>query len=144
MPKKRKEKVVVVLDDGTRFRGVVEEFRPERATLQLKELDWGGQLVQIHDVDARKVAAIFFVHDLGLIGDSPARSAETAAPDAVRKPENLRRVTFRWGEKVEAYVEVVDSRKRWMYLYPREGTDRSENIDRIFATSIGVADMQPL
>lgn len=142
MAKKRKEKVVVVLDDGTRFRGVVENFRPERATLALKELDWGGQLVQIHDIDQRKVAAIFFVRDLGLIGDSGGSSK--GVPEEVRESGDLRRVTFKWGEKVEAWVDVIDAGKRWMYLYPTEGSDRSENIDRIYATGSAVADLQPL
>ncbi|HUP19318.1 MAG TPA: hypothetical protein VM778_05115 [Gemmatimonadota bacterium] len=140
-----RQRVVVVFDDGTRLKGLVDGFRPERARFVLREVDLGGQVVRTHDVDVHQVLAAFFVHDLALWQDSPVQAPprrdrrEPAVP-----PGRPVRVTFVWGETLEGRVVDRDARRRWLVIEPVGESERSANIDRIFVTRRAIAAMRAL
>ena len=58
---------VVVMGDGRRFAGLASNFHPGGASLRLREVDRGGSMVEIHDLDMYEVHAIFFVRELALM-----------------------------------------------------------------------------
>lgn len=142
----QKEKVILVFDDDTRIKGIVEGFRPDRARFPLKEVDIGGQIVRIHDVDTYRVMAAFFVHDLALWRDEPVRVGrlKRARDEQPRRPARKVRVTFVWGEKMVARVEGYGPRKPWFLLYPSGTSGRAANIDRVFVTRQAIAAMEPV
>lgn len=138
----RGSKVVLVLDDGSRLRGVMEGFRPERPRLVLKELDETGRLHQIRDVDSRKVAAAFFVRDLRTGRIRRAEPGPRESVEDLPRAEEIHRITFLWGEKLPVRIEAVDRERRWMFVYPDESSDRSDNIDRIFVTTGAITEIR--
>jgi len=140
-----KQKVVVVFDDGTRLKGLVDGFRPERARFVLREVDLGGQVVRTHDVDVHQVLAAFFVHDLALWQDSPIQpSARRDRREPSAPAGRPVRVTFVWGETLEGKVVAQDARRRWLVIEPLGESERSANLDRIFVTRRAIAAMAQL
>lgn len=144
MRKPDRQKVVVVLDDGSRLKGLVDGFRPERARFVLREVDLGGQVVRTHDVDVHQVLAAFFVHDLALWQDQPVRPARRDRRDPEAPTGRPVRVTFVWGETLEGKVMAQDARRRWLLIEPLGGSGRSANLDRIFVTRRAIAAMASL
>lgn len=143
----RGEKVVLVFDDDSRLKGIVEDFRPERSRLALKEVDRGGHIRQIHDVDMGHVMAAFFVRDLAIWQDKPVPVSEIQRSDesgTAGDPGQPVRVTFIWGETLEAHVQDSDPRRRWFFLRPRETSGRAANVERVFVTRRAVAAMEPI
>ena len=89
----REDKVVLVLDDDTRLKGVVDRFDPTRARLDLREVDLTGHQVQRHDVDMKEVLVAFVVRDLAVWRSQPLSEEDIPAgedPAPVESGEAVR------------------------------------------------------
>jgi small nuclear ribonucleoprotein (snRNP)-like protein len=141
------DKVVVVLDDDTRLKGIVERFDPNRARFNLREVDITGHQVERHDVDMKEVLVAFVVRDLAMWRSSPLSRedlpppAEGATP-AMESGEAVR-VTLRWGETMEGLIPDHDPRRPWFWFYPFASSNRAGNVERVYLTRRGVGRMEP-
>jgi hypothetical protein len=146
-PATREDKVVLVLDDDTRLKGVVDRFDPNRARFDLREVDLTGHQIERHDVDMKEVLVAFIVRDLAVWRSNPL-SAEDLPPlseDAVPPMESgdAVRVTLRWGETMEGVIPDHDPRRPWFWFYPFTGSSRAGNVERVYLTRRGVGRMEP-
>lgn len=123
---------VIRMGDGTRFAGLVSNFHPGRATLRLKEIDRGGSMVEIHDLDMYEVHAIFFVRELGLM-----RSHRKPDPqEPALRPGAQVRVLFEWGESMEGVIDAPIGRRPGFFLKP---TTRTGNLIAVYVSRQAVA-----
>ena len=128
---------VVRMGDGTRYAGLISNFHPGGATLRLKEIDRGGSMVEIHDLDMYEVHAIFFVRELGLM-----RSHRKADPeDTIVPPGSQVRVLFEWGEAMEGVIDAPIGRRQGFFLKP---TLRTGNLIAVYVARQAVARVEPL
>ncbi|HUP00668.1 MAG TPA: hypothetical protein VM737_04000 [Gemmatimonadota bacterium] len=133
--------VVVVLSDGTRHKGVADAFDGAKAFLRLREVDIGGQLLEIHEIDMHEVLAVFFVRDLAvhrthrLLNPTPAPQPGT---DGARI-----RVQFVWGEILEGVVRDK-FQGRGFYLIPQGASARAKNIVEAYISRSAVAKLESL
>lgn len=126
------EKVVLVLEDGSRVKGVTTRFQPGVCrTIRIRETDPAGRLVETHDIPARSVLAAFFVHDL-----ARWRSHRKGSPRRVFEPSSgsgdqgrLVVLTMLWNERLTGAIRPVGDDQRWFEFLPID-TERSSNIRR--------------
>jgi hypothetical protein len=105
---------VVVMGDGRRFAGLASNFHPGGASLRLREVDRGGSMVEIHDIDMYEVHAIFFVRELGLM-----RSHRRADPEEPPRPVGpVVQVQFVWGEMMEGVMDGPLRTRPGFFLKP--------------------------
>jgi hypothetical protein len=105
---------VVVMGDGRRFAGLASNFHPGGASLRLREVDRGGSMVEIHDLDMYEVHAIFFVRELGLM-----RSHRKADPEEPARPDGpIVQVQFVWGEMMEGALDGPLGTRAGFFLKP--------------------------
>ena len=125
------------MGDGRRFAGLASNFHPGGATLRLREVDRGGSMVEIHDLDMYEVHAIFFVRELGLM-----RSHRRADPDRPLQPDGpVVQVQFVWGEIMEGVMDGPLRTRPGFFLKPvaRTGNLISVYISRQAVVRIGAA-----
>ncbi|MGH7571361.1 MAG: DUF6982 domain-containing protein [Gemmatimonadota bacterium] len=123
---------IVRMGDGTRYAGLVSNFHPGGATLRLKEIDRGGSMVEIHDLDMYEVHAIFFVRELGLM-----RSHRKVEPTSVTVQQgSVVRIQFEWGEVMEGVIDGPIGRRPGFFLKP---TIRTGNLVAIYVSRQAVA-----
>lgn len=126
------EKVVLVLEDGSRVKGVTTRFQPGIArTIRIRETDPAGSLVETHDIPAGSILAAFFVHDLARWRShrkgSPRRVCESSSGNGDRR--RLVVLTMLWNERLTGTIRPVSDDERWFELLPVD-TERSSNIRR--------------
>lgn len=127
---------IVRMGNGTRYAGLVSNFHPGGATLRLKEIDRGGSMIEIHDLDMYEVHAIFFVRELGLM-----RSHRKSDPKKEPAPRgSLVRVQFEWGEVMEGVMDAPLGRRTGFFLKP---TIRTGNLIAIYISRQAVARIEP-
>ncbi len=126
---------IVRMGNGTRYAGLVSNFHPGGATLRLKEIDRGGSMVEIHDLDMYEVHAIFFVRELGLM-----RSHRKSDPEGGAVPRGtLVRVQFEWGEVMEGVMDAPLGKRPGFFLKP---TLRTGNLIAIYVSRQAVAKVE--
>lgn len=126
---------VVVMGDGRRYAGLASNFHPSGASLRLREVDRGGSMVEIHDLDMYEVHAIFFVHELGL-----TRSHRRADPEEPPRPDGpVVQVQFVWGEMMEGVMDGPLRTRQGFFLKPivRTGNLISVYVSRQAVLRIG-------
>ncbi|HKY61134.1 MAG TPA: hypothetical protein VJP59_08995 [Gemmatimonadota bacterium] len=105
---------VVVMGDGRRFAGLASNFHLGGASLRLREVDRGGSMVEIHDLDMYEVHAIFFVRELGLM-----RSHRKADPEDPPRPDGpVVQIQFVWGETMEGVLDGPVGTRPGFFLKP--------------------------
>ncbi len=105
---------VVVMGDGRRYAGLASNFHPGGASLRLREVDRGGSMVEIHDLDMYEVHAIFFVRELGL-----TRSHRKVDPEEPPRPDGpVVQVQFVWGEMMEGVMDGAPRMRHGFFLKP--------------------------
>ena len=123
----------MLLNNGTRCKGITGSFDPKNRTLLVKEIDVGGRLVAIHDLDMRTVHTVFFVHDLALMRTSrqESQSAQRVPP---KLPQNgtMLRVTFLSGEVIEGMSDDYQPRAKTFFLFPTGPLNRAYNIKKVY------------
>lgn len=146
-PATREDKVVLVLDDDTRLKGVVDRFDPQRARIDLREVDLTGHQVERHDVDMKEVLVAFIVRDLAVWRSKPLTEEDVpAAPEGAApamESGDAVRVTLRWGETMEGVIPDHDPRRPWFWFYPFVDSSRAGNVERVYITRRGVGRMEP-
>ena len=127
------EKVVVLLNNGTRCKGTIDSFDPKNRTLLVKETGIGGSVVAIRDLDMRAVHTIFFVHDLALMRTRRLTS-QTAQRVPPKLPQNGRmlRVTFLSGEVIDGMSYDYEPSAEDFFLSPNGPLNRAYNIERVY------------
>jgi hypothetical protein len=142
------DKVVLVLDDDTRLKGVVDRFDPGRARFDLREVDLTGHQVQRHDVDMKEVLVAFIVRDLAVWRSQPLSEADLPPSEDDEPPPKgsaeAVRVTLRWGETMEGVIPDHDPRRPWFWFYPFAASSRAGNVERVYLTRRGVGRMEPV
>ena len=141
----KEDKVVLVLDDDTRLKGVVDRFDPNRARIDLREVDLTGHQVQRHDVDMKEVLVAFVVRDLAVWRSQPLSEEDilpTDDPVPMESGEAVR-VTLRWGETMEGVIPDHDPRRPWFWFFPFASSSRAGNVERVYLTRRGVGRMEP-
>ena len=146
-PAIREDKVVLVLDDDSRLKGIVDRFDPERARIDLREVDLTGHQVERHDVDMKEVLVAFIVRDLAVWRSKPLTEEDLPPPPEGAAPAmesgDAVRVTLRWGETMEGVIPDHDPRRPWFWFYPFVDSSRSGNVERVYITRRGVGRMEP-
>ena len=125
------------MGDGRRFAGLASNFHPGGASLRLREVDRGGSMVEIHDLDMYEVHAIFFVRELGLM-----RSHRRADPEERSRPEGpVVQVQFVWGEMMEGVMDGPLKTRAGFFLKPiaRTGNLLSVYVSRQAVVRIAAA-----
>lgn len=137
--------LVVRMADGTRRKGVTNGFNPEKATLHLKEIDVGGNVVTIHDLDMQNVHAVFFVRDLAIVRTSRHTSRDAPfTPPTLRPEGKVMRVTFIWGEVLDGMAYDYQPGATGFYLFPMGPLNRAFNIERVYVTRKATARVEVL
>jgi small nuclear ribonucleoprotein (snRNP)-like protein len=141
------DKVVLVLDDDTRLKGIVDRFDPNRSRIDLREVDLTGHQVERHDVDMKEILVAFVVRDLAVWRSKPL-TEEDLPPEPEQEPPPMEsgdavRVTLRWGETMEGVIPDHDPRRPWFWFYPFTASSRSGNVERVYITRRGVGRMEP-
>jgi hypothetical protein len=141
----REEKVVLVLDDDTRLKGIVDRFDPSRARLDLREVDLTGHQVQRHDVDMKEVLVAFLVRDLAVWRSQPLTEEDVPPAGGTASVESGEavRVTLRWGETMEGVIPDHDPRRPWFWFFPFASSSRAGNVERVYLTRRGIGRMEP-
>lgn len=137
--------VVVVLSDGTRHKGMIDGFRPEKTSLRLQEVDHGGSMIEIHDIDMFDVQAVFFVRSLSLF--RTYRLDEQVAPAAAspHKVQGTRlRVQFVWGEILDGVAYGSLKGRTGFFLFPSGSLGRASNIERVYVSRRAVTKIERL
>ncbi len=123
---------VIRMGDGRRYAGLVSNFHPGGATLRLKEIDRGGSMVEIHDLDMYEVHAIFFVRELGLM-----RSHRKSDPQEPAGPSGtVVRIQFEWGEIMEGMIDGPLGRRPGFFLKP---ITRTSNLIAVYVSRQAIA-----
>lgn len=134
-----RQPVVVVLGDGSRRKGIIDGFHPTRVRLRMQEVDLGGNMLEIHDLDMHDILAIFFVRDLAV--HRTHRFVNRASPSPERPDSaGLRlRIKFVWGEVFEG-VLYDQPQGRWggLTVYPVSAVGRAYNILRAYVTRAAI------
>ncbi len=140
------DKVVVVLDDETRLKGIVQGFDPRQSRFNLREVDITGHQVELHDVDMGAVVVAFFVHDLAVWRSAPLEEEDLPdrSPPASGESGDAIRVTLPWGETLEGIASDLDARRPWFFLVPFEESSRAGNIERVYLTRRAVVRMEAI
>lgn len=102
------------MGDGRRFAGLASNFHPGGASLRLREVDRGGSMVEIHDLDMYEVHAIFFVRELGLMRSHRRQDPET--PPAPNGP--VVQIQFVWGETMQGVMDSPLHARAGFFLKP--------------------------
>lgn len=136
---------MVVLSDGTRHKGMIDGFRPDRTSLRLQEVDHGGSMIEIHDIDMFDVQAVFFVRSLSLFRSY--RLDEEVAP-AAPSPHDASgtrlRVQFVWGEVLDGVTYGPVKGRTGFFLYPSGSLGRASNIERVYVSRRAVTKIERL
>ena len=144
----REDKVVLVLDDDTRLKGIVDRFDPGRSRLDLREVDITGHQVERHDVDMQEVLVAFVVRDLAVWRSKPLSEEDLPPVGEEASPSTISgdpvRVTLRWGETMEGVIPDHDPRRPWFWFYPFAESSRAGNVERVYITRRGVGRMEPI
>jgi hypothetical protein len=123
----------VLLSNGTRCKGIIDSFDPKNRTLLVKEIDVGGSMVAVHDLDMQSVHVVFFVHDLALM--RTRRLEDENAPKVSPKPRQkgkMLRVTFLWGQVIEGMSYDYEPRAKDFFLFPDGPLNRASNIKKAY------------
>ena len=141
------EKVVLVLDDDTRLKGIVDRFDPGRSRFDLREVDLTGHQVERHDIDMQQVLVAFVVRDLAVWRSQPLSEEDLPAVEEDAAPPmesgEAVKVTLRWGETMEGVIPEHDPRRPWFWFYPFASSSRAGNVERVYLTRRGVGRMEP-
>lgn len=142
------EKVVLVLDDDTRLKGIVDRFDPARSRFDLREVDLTGHQVERHDIDMQAVLVAFVVRDLAVWRSQPLSEEDLPAAEEDPAPPlesgEAVRVTLRWGETMEGVIPENDPRRPWFWFYPFAASSRAGNVERVYLTRRGVGRLEPV
>lgn len=137
--------LVVRLSDGTRRKGVTNAFDPNKATLNLKEIDIGGNLVEIHDLDMQSVQAAFFVRDLAILRTSRQTNRDAPVSPLSPNPDGkMLRVTFSWGEMIDGMSYDYAPGEVAFFLYPMGPLNRAYNIEKVYVSRKATARVEVL
>jgi hypothetical protein len=141
----KEDKVVLVMDDDSRLKGVVDRFDPVRARLDLREVDLTGHLIERHDVDMKEILVAFVVRDLAVWRSQPLTGEDLPPEEGTPPMESGEavRVTLRWGETMEGVIPDHDPRRPWFWFYPFAESSRAGNVERVYVTRRGVGRMEP-
>lgn len=137
----KKLKLVIRMIDGTRRKGLADNFNPSKSFLLLKEIDPQGKLVAYHDIDMERVLAVFFVNDLAMT--RTARHTNRDAPNEMPVPDvpgTKMRLKFVWGEVMDVIAVDYDPQVWGFYFYPMGPLNRSYNIEKAFVTKQAVVE----
>lgn len=136
-----RQPVVAVLSDGTRRKGMIDAFHPSRTRVRMQEVDLGGHMLEIHDLDMHDVLALFFVRDLAI--HRTHRLMEKVSPSSPAPHDaggTKVRIQFTWGEVLDGVVyEAPSGRFGAFFLYPLGPLGRAYNILRCYVTRGAVA-----
>ncbi|MGH7550234.1 MAG: DUF6982 domain-containing protein [Gemmatimonadota bacterium] len=139
-------KVVVLMKDGRRRKGVADRFDPERPFLLLRQVDMAGRPTGFVDVEMKDVRAAFFVHDLALSRTS--RHTMHDAPIQPGLPEAAKgtmvRARFEWGEVMDAVIYDYEPEAPWYFLYPHGPLNRAYNLERVYLTRGAIREIKVL
>lgn len=122
---------VVVMGDGRRFAGLASNFHPGGASLRLREVDRGGSMVEIHDLDMYEVHAIFFVRELALMRSHRRPELDETPP--VKGP--VVQVHFVWGEMMEGVIDGPLGTRSGFFLKP---VVRTGNLISVYISRLAV------
>lgn len=140
-----KYNLVVRLADGTRRKGIANSFDPDKSILVLKEIDVGGNLVDIHDIDMQNVQAVFFVRDLAILRTSRQTNRDApVTPPSLDPDGKMLRVTFTWGEMMDGMSYDYEPNQAMFYLHPMGPLNRAYNIEKVYITRKATARVEVL
>ncbi len=140
------ERIVLVLEDATQVKGLVESFDPStQRTVSLGEVDDRGNVIEIHDVAVERIRAAFFVRDL-----APYRRyrmpERLGPPEAEVRPLNgeiRMRLELEWGQRLHGLVRPHDEEARWYDFIPI-GPDRAGNLIYAVIAADAIVEAEPL
>ncbi|MGH7571497.1 MAG: DUF6982 domain-containing protein [Gemmatimonadota bacterium] len=139
-------KVVVLMKDGRRRKGLADRFDPERPFLLLRQVDTSGDPTGFIDIEMKEVRAAFFVHDLALSRTS--RHTMHDAPFQPAIPEaasgTMVRARFAWGEVMDGVIYDYEPDAPWCFLHPQGPLNRAYNLDKVFLTRGAVREIKVL
>lgn len=137
-------KVVTILEDGRRLKGVTERFDPEKSFLLLRRVDMEGNTLGFLDIEMGSIVAAFFVHDLALDRTSRHTPSDGAADTPDPDGGTMVRVRLSWGEVIDGLVYDFRDQAEWFFLHPVGELNRSANNKRVYLSSRAVATREVL
>lgn len=138
------ERVVLVLEDASQVKGLVEALDPStQDSVLLREVDAAGRETEPREIRLDRVRAAFFVHDL-----APFRRYRL--PDRLGPPQveihplnggSRVRLELEWGERLHGIVTPHDPDGRW-YAFVPTGRDRAGNLIRALIATDAILEAQ--
>lgn len=138
------EKVVLVLEDASHVKGLVEAFDPSvQESVSLTALDPAGRPIERREVSVERVRAAFFVHDLAPFRRYrlPDRFAPPTADVRPLNGETRARLELEWGERLHGIVRPHDPEGRWTAFVPT-GRDRAGNLIRALIATDAIVEVE--
>lgn len=139
------ERVVLVLEDATRVKGLVESFDPTSETIRLELVDDEGRVGETRDVAVGRIRAAFFVHDLAPYRRyrMPERMGPPTAQVGPLNGEVRMRLQLEWGQRLHGLVRPRDDAARWYDFVP-VGADRAGNLIRAVIAADAIVEADPV
>lgn len=139
-------KVVVLMNDGRRRKGLADRFDPERPFLLLRQVDTEGRTTGFVDVEMRDVRAAFFVHDLALSRTSRHTMHDAPVQPTLPDPAKgtMVRARFAWGEVMDGVIYDFEPDAPWCFLHPHGPLNRAYNVEKVYVTRAAVREIKVL
>lgn len=141
-----RKRVVFVLEDGRRVKGLVDSFDPlSQHSVCLREVDAQDKLIRFHDIDAYSVLAAFFVEDLSVWRSNVTDPEPDMERRATPVPPDAEQVelTMLWGETMRGDLRPYDGRGLWYEFFSID-PQRVGNLKRALISRRAIARKRPL
>lgn len=137
--------MIVLLTDGSRFKGHSRDFNPSRPQLHLRVVGPEGETGERREVPLKDLHAVFFVRDFAFDREKRYELGEELGPVTTPPAAGARaiRVTTVRGEILEGLTYGYQPNRPGFFLFPTEPPDRILNLKRAFLTSQAVARRVP-
>lgn len=139
-------KLVVLMKDGRRRKGLADRFDPERPFLLLRQVDVKGETTGFVDLEMKDVRAAFFVHDLALSRTSRHTVHDAPFEPALPHPSKgtMVRARFAWGEVMDGVIYDYQPDATWFFLHPHGPLNRAYNVDKVYLSRDAVREIKVL
>lgn len=135
-------RVIFVLDDGKRVKGLVEGFDPvSMRRVPVREVDAQDELVRVYDVAVFSILAAFFVKDLSVRSSGTTPFEPEVLPIPLRRGQRVT-LAMVWGERMRGDLRAYDPHGFWYEFFSID-PKRIRNLKRALISRRAIARAYP-
>lgn len=137
-------RVVVLLADGSRLKGVSRVFNPLEVTFHIQLAGPEGETEERVELQFADTQAVFFVHDFAFDRDRRYEPEDDLTPMA-RPPSvggRAVRVRTTWGETLVGRTYDYRPDEPGFFIFPTDPLNRALNLERAYLTGRAVVEVE--